>query len=145
MRFRFTFLLACACAVLAYSSAWCQSTLTITIMNLKNNNGDILVGLYDKAAGFPRHVLDGKVVKVTDDHMKVSFKDIKPGNYAVSVLHDENQNKDMDQTRLGIPKEGYGFSNNAKGVMGPPSFKKAQIAVAKSKDTDITIKMKYMK
>jgi len=114
-------------------------------MNLKNSNGDILVGLYDKAAGFPRHVLDGKVVKVTDNEMKVSFKDIKPGNYAVSVLHDENQNKDMDQTKLGIPKEGYGFSNNAMGVMGPPSFKKARVAVPNSTDTDITIKMKYMR
>jgi len=145
MRFCFRYFILFTVTVLGFSTARSQTTLTVTIMNIKNNNGDILVGLYDKAAGFPRHALDGKVVKVTDNKMKVSFNDIKPGNYAVSVLHDENQNKDMDQGKLGIPKEGYGFSNDAKGVMGPPSFKKARIAVASAKDTDITIKMKYLK
>src|SRR5690349_5051697 len=95
-----------------------QSNLIVTIENLKNINGDLLIGLYDNASNFPRKVATGKVVKVTEKLMKVTFPDLKPGNYAVSVLHDENQNKDMDQGRLGIPKEGYGFSNNAMGVMG---------------------------
>jgi len=121
-----------------------QSNLIVTIENLKNINGDLLIGLYDNASNFPRKVATGKVVKVTEKLMKVTFPDIKPGNYAVSVLHDENQNKDMDQGRLGIPKEGYGFSNNAMGVMGPPSFKKARFNVPDG-DSSITIKMKYMK
>jgi uncharacterized protein (DUF2141 family) len=122
-----------------------QSNLIVTITNLKNVNGDILVGLYDKARSFPRHVMDGKVVKVTEREMVVTFPDIKPGNYAVSVLHDENQNKDMDQTGLGIPKEGFGFSNDAMGMIGPPSFKRAKVSVPEHHDTDIFIKMKYMK
>ena len=121
-----------------------QSNLIVTIENLKNINGDLLIGLYDNASNFPRKVATGKVVKVTEKLMKVTFPDLKPGNYAVSVLHDENQNKDMDQGRLGIPKEGYGFSNNAMGVMGPPSFKKARFNVPDG-DSSITIKMKYMK
>ena len=121
-----------------------QSNLIVTIENLKNINGDLLIGLYDNASNFPRKVATGKVVKVTEKLMKVTFPDLKPGNYAVSVLHDENQNKDMDQGRLGIPKEGYGFSNNAMGVMGPPSFKKARFHVPDG-DSSITIKMKYMK
>jgi len=89
--------------------------------------------------------LDGKVVKVTETEMVVTFPDIKPGNYAVSVLHDENQNKDMDQTGLGIPKEGFGFSNDVMGMIGPPSFKRAKVLVNEHQDTDISIKMKYMK
>lgn len=123
---------------------WGQSNLIVTIQNLKNINGDILIGLYDNASNFPRKVATGKVLKVTEKIMEVTFPDIKPGNYAVSVLHDENQNKDMDQGKLGIPKEGYGFSNNAMGVMGPPSFKKARFHVAEG-DSFITIKMKYAK
>jgi uncharacterized protein (DUF2141 family) len=121
-----------------------QSNLIVTIQNLKNLNGDLLIGLYDNASNFPRKVATGKVIKVTEKEMKVTFPDIKPGNYAVSVLHDENQNKDLDQGRLGIPKEGYGFSNNAMGVIGPPSFKKARFHVPDG-DSSITIKMKYMK
>jgi len=121
-----------------------QGTLTVNIENLKNVNGDILIGLYDSASNFPRKVATGKVIKVTDKEMTVTFPDIKPGKYAVSVLHDENQNKDMDQGKLGIPKEGYGFYNNVMGVMGPPSFKKARFQIPDG-DSAITIKMKYMK
>lgn len=136
--------LTCLLLVMATIYTTAQSTLVVNIMNLKNLNGDILIGLYDSTSNFPRKVSTGKVVKVTENEMQVSFPDIKPGNYAVSVLHDENQNKDMDQGRLGMPKEGYGFSNNVMGVMGPPSFKKARFRVPNG-DSAITIKMKYLK
>src|SRR5688572_29377940 len=115
-----------------------QSTLVVNIINIKNTNGDILIGLYDSTSNFPRKVATGKVVKVTGKEMQITFADIKPGNYAVSVLHDENQNKDLDQGTLGIPKEGYGFSNNVMGVVGPPSFRKARFRVPHG-DSAITI------
>ena len=121
-----------------------QGTLTVKIENIKNNNGDILIGLYDSLARFPRKVSTGKVIKVTGKEMQVKFSDIKPGNYAVSVLHDENQNKDLDQGMLGKPKEGYGFSNNVMGLIGPPSFKKARFYVPDGKSS-IAIKLKYPK
>lgn len=130
--------------VITFMSCQAQSNLIVKIQNLKNSNGDILIGLYDNASNFPRKVATGKVVKVTEKEMEVKFQDIRPGEYAVSVLHDENQNKDMDQGKLGIPKEGYGFSNNATGVIGPPSFKKARFHVPDG-DSSITINMKYMK
>jgi len=76
--------------------------------------------------------------------MQITFADIKLGNYAVSVLHDENQNKDLDTNMLGIPKEGYGFSNNVTGVIGPPSFRKARFHVP-ARGSSITINMKYRK
>ena len=130
--------------VITFMSCQAQSNLIVKIQNLKNSNGDILIGLYDNASNFPRKVATGKVVKVTEKEMEVKFQDIRPGEYAVSVLHDENQNKDMDQGKLGIPKEGYGFSNNATGVIGPPSFKKARFHVPDG-DSSITINMKYVK
>ncbi|MEJ1239515.1 DUF2141 domain-containing protein [Chryseolinea sp. T2] len=130
-------------ALIAVIACKAQSNLIVKIQNLKNSNGDILIGLYDTPTNFPRKVSTGKVVKVTDKEMEVTFEDLRPGDYAVSVLHDENQNKDMDQGTLGIPKEGFGFSNNAKAVMGPPSFRKARFHVP-SGDSSITIDMKYM-
>jgi uncharacterized protein (DUF2141 family) len=121
-----------------------QSTLLVNIQDIKNKNGDILIGLYDSTSNFPRKAATGKMVKVTDKEMQITIANIKPGNYAVSVLHDENQNKDLDTNMLGIPKEGYGFSNNARGVIGPPSFRKARFHVPVG-GSSITIKMKYRK
>ena len=133
-------------SLLIMASCMCcaQGNLTVNIENIENNNGDILVGLYDSLARFPRKVSTGKVIKVTGKEMQVRFSDVKPGNYAVSVLHDENQNKDLDQGMLGKPKEGYGFSNNVMGLIGPPSFKKARFHVPDGKSS-ILIKLKYPK
>ena len=132
------------CTLVSWHLGRAQSTLVVTIQDIKNKNGDILIGLYDSTSHFPRKVNTGKVVKVTDKEMKITFADIKPGNYAVSALHDENQNKDLDTNKLGIPKEGYGFSNNAMGIIGPPSFRKARFHVPAG-NSAITIKMKYRK
>lgn len=122
-----------------------QPSLEIKIDNIKNDNGNIIVGLYDKDNHFPKNASDGKIVKASKDGVTVVFQNIKPGSYAISAIHDENENKDLDQTTLGIPTEGFGFSNNAMGVIGPPSFKKALIEVPPgSKDTTVSIEMKYM-
>lgn len=120
-----------------------QNNLEVKIDNIKNDNGDILIGLYDDGHNFPRKTTDGKIVKASKDGVTVSFHDLKPGLYAISVLHDENSNKDMDQSKIGIPKEGFGFSNNAKSSFGPPSFEKAKILLH-SKDTLISIDLRYL-
>jgi len=132
------------CLLASWHIGHAQSTLVVTIMDIKNKNGDLLIGLYDSTSHFPRKVATGKVVKVTGKEMQITFADIKPGHYAVSVLHDENQNKNLDTNKLGMPKEGYGFSNNVTGIIGPPSFRKARFHVPAGKSR-ITIKMKYRK
>jgi uncharacterized protein (DUF2141 family) len=132
------------CLIVSGLPCCAQSSLVVNIKNIKNKNGDILIGLYDSSSNFPRKVASGKVVKVTDMDMQVTFSGIKPGNYAVSVFHDENQNKDLDLSKLGMPKEGYGFSNNVVGLIGPPSFRKARFDVPAG-NSAITIKMKYRK
>lgn len=122
-----------------------QNNLEVKIANIKNDKGDILIGLYDDGHNFPRKTSDGKIVKASKDGVTVAFHDLKPGPYAISVLHDENSNKDMDQTTIGIPKEGFGFSNNAKGSFGPPSFDKAKFKLQPgTKDTLISIDLRYL-
>ncbi len=131
--------------LLSCTAAQAQNNLEVKIDNIKNNNGNIIVGLYDRDNHFPRNASDGKIVKALTDGVTVVFENIKPGTYAISALHDENQNKDLDQNKLGFPKEGFGFSNNVMGIIGPPSFKKAQIQVkSEQKDTVIFIDMKYL-
>jgi uncharacterized protein (DUF2141 family) len=60
-------------------------------------------------------------------------------------MHDENSNKDMDQNKIGIPKEGFGFSNNARISLGPPSFDKVKFEIQPgTKDTRISIDLRYL-
>jgi uncharacterized protein (DUF2141 family) len=97
-----------------------QLNLDIEITGIKNDVGKIMLQL-----------LDGKEVTVNqamgdikDGKSTISIRDLKPGKYAIRYFHDENSNGKLDTNTFGIPKEGYGFSNNAKGSFGPPAFEK---------------------
>lgn len=134
------------CYIIGLSgSAMCQTNLQVTVTNIKGHKGDIIVGIFDSDENFMKKPIEGKLAKPSGDSITVTFENLKPGKYAVSVLHDYNNNKDMDRNKLGIPKEGFGFSNNVIGAMGPPSFERAIIDLTPDlKDLDIGIKMKYM-
>ncbi|RXR06204.1 DUF2141 domain-containing protein [Pseudoxanthomonas composti] len=55
---------------------------------------------------------------------QVVFRDLPAGRYAVQVMHDENGNGRLDTNIIGMPTEGYGFSNNPR-VMRKPTFDEA--------------------
>jgi uncharacterized protein (DUF2141 family) len=105
-----------------------QITLTVDIEQLRNNNGKLLLELNnDKEEvikGFSETITDGKCILV--------IKELKPGKYAFKYFHDENNDEKINTNFMGIPKEGYGFSNNAKGTFGPPSFDKMLFEITKS-------------
>lgn len=65
------------------------------------------------------------VIKVRDKEARCDFEDIPPGTYALAVIHNENMNGKLDTNWIKIPTEGYGFSNDAKGLRGAPSFSAA--------------------
>jgi len=72
-----------------------------------------------------------------------SICSLPPGQYALSVFHDENENSVLDAGRLGIPKEGYGFSQGARGRTGPPPFKKVAFSLPAGGDHLEEIKLLY--
>ena len=124
---------------------FCQTKLQVTVTHIKGQKGDIIVGVFDNDENFLKKPVDSKMIKASGDSVTIVFENLKPGKYAVSVIHDANNNKDLDKNKLGIPKEGFGFSNNVMGSMGPPTFERAQFDLASDqKDLDIDIKMKYM-
>jgi uncharacterized protein (DUF2141 family) len=134
------------CAVMGYSArGLCQANLQVTVTNIKGEKGNIMVGLFDSDEKFLKEPLEGRMAKANGDSVTVIFENLKPGKYAISVLHDTNNNEELDKNKLGLPKEGFGFSNNVIGAMGPPSFERAIINLMPDiKDLDIGIKMKYM-
>ncbi len=97
-----------------------QFTLTIEINNLRNSKGQILLELNDEN----EKMLMGISEKIVDNKCIIVIENLKSGKYAFKYFHDENKNKKLDSNWMGIPNEGFGFSNNAKESFGPPSFKK---------------------
>ena len=104
--------------------------VSVTIQGLANANGQVLVGLYNKASEFPEGTrVDGKVLPAIKGALTVVFKDLPSGNYAISAFHDINKNGRLDVNMQGIPIEPLGASRDAIGHMGPPSFNDAVFAV----------------
>jgi uncharacterized protein (DUF2141 family) len=80
-----------------------------------------------------------KIVEVKDTIETIIFDGIQKGDYAVTIFQDLNGNGILDKSLLGIPAEPYGFSNDARGRMGPPKFKDA--AFSFSGDEKIVINL----
>jgi uncharacterized protein (DUF2141 family) len=118
----------------------------IQIGGLRNNKGQVSCALYSSADGFPKksekavaHVNSA----ISDNKAVCEFSGITPGTYAVSVFHDENSNGKLDTNFMGIPREGVGASNNAKGHLGPPKFDAAAFHFSGGR-TDLKITINYL-
>ena len=119
-------------------------SLTVRVSELKNDRGRVAIALFSSADDFPdqKKALAGKLARIEQGRAAVTFSDVRPGIYAVAVLHDENQNDKMDFNFLGMPLEGYGFSNDAAAMFGPPSFDAAAFKLS-PRASYIPIKIRY--
>lgn len=122
-----------------------KGTIEVEVTHVRNQEGHVLVSLFDQGDGFPGE--SGKAIKrmkldIKDGTATGQFTDVPYGSYALSVMHDEDDNETMATNFLGIPKEGYGASNDAKGTMGPPKFEDARFQ-HNGTTTRQVIKMRY--
>jgi len=125
-------------------SALCQTaSVEVIVKNIKKPKGTIRIGLFTNEKDFMKTPVQGKVVKATGTEVTVIFENLPAGDYAVSVIHDENENGELDSNKMGIPKEGFAFGNNAMGSFGPPSFEKAKITL-NGKNIVQTVNLKYI-
>ena len=107
----------------------------LDISNMKNHKGQILLALFDRDDSFPKPKVvykEGVLQKIDKKVMHYTFKNIPKGIYAISLVHDANANGKMDTNFLGMPKEGYGVSNNPKNRFLPPSFKQCKFKLNKT-------------
>ena len=122
---------------------------TITVApkeNLRNSTGFFRCTLWSQGDGFPivYEKADQRITApITANRATCTFQNVKAGTYAISVLHDEDDNKRMAVTDRGAPKEGFAFSNKAYPKnMQTPSFESAAFAYDGS-DTAMIIEMNY--
>ncbi len=105
-----------------------RGKLIVRFDGIKTNEGKIKIALCNS---FENYKMDdkpfiGKDIIVTQKYITVEFLDLPFGEYAVKAFHDEDADDDLDTNFLGIPTEDYGFSNNARGTFGQPSWKDAK-------------------
>jgi uncharacterized protein (DUF2141 family) len=97
--------------------------------NLRSSNGTFRCELFNSARGFPRDgnaAVGHQVVRVENKRAVCVFQGVAPGEYAVVAMHDENDNGKMDYNFLGIPAEGYGFSDDPRMLLKAPAFDAAK-------------------
>ncbi|MGK2941004.1 MAG: DUF2141 domain-containing protein [Immundisolibacter sp.] len=129
--------------VLAQSSC---SGIQVKIPNIKNSTGVIACALFESSAGFPTEFLHSAtnitMIKIRDTQARCNFLDISPGTYALAVIHDENMDGKLGDNWLGVPTEGYGFSNGAEASMSAPSFEDASFSYDGG-NLDLTLELNY--
>ncbi len=107
-------------------------TLTVNISNIQSDAGQIGCSLYSNKDGFPSEpekAADQMFVKSKAGKATCVFKDLKPGKYAVSVMHDEDEDGELKTSMVGRPKEWWGVSNNVPPErFGPPKYEAASFA-----------------
>lgn len=128
-------------AALVMSQSLAAADLTIEVTNISEPTGEVRWVLFDSEESYQSGeapVLSARN-RVDGDSMKITMHNLPAGRYAVKLFHDANKNGELDSNMVGLPTEGYGFSNNA-GRFGPPSFEDA--AVTLEDDLQIHIRVR---
>lgn len=105
--------------------------LTVNLSGMQNTNGKVNFALFNSSSSFnnPNQAYDELFLNCTGSNMTFSLDSLPPGEYAFAIFHDENNNQQIDENFLGIPTEGFAFSNNAMGNFGPPSWSQSKFVI----------------
>ncbi|MEC5167320.1 uncharacterized protein (DUF2141 family) [Flavobacterium sp. PL11] len=125
--------------LLTASFSFSQVTINVEINGLKNNKGQIMIGIYNSEKTFLEKTFRENIALIKNNKATATFTNLPAGEYAVSIFHDENSNRKLDMNFMGIPKEDYAASNGAKGFMGPPKYADAKFKANENKTVVLKI------
>lgn len=124
----------------AVGQAGSDDVISLVVRGVDPGKGPVMVAVFDSEASFPNH---------ENAKFKVSLKDEGPvietsiaitqGSFAIAAYQDQDGNGKLSKAAFGIPTEPYGFSNNAKGSMGPPSYQAASVDGNHRKQVEVTL------
>ncbi len=115
---------------LAHAAA--TADLKVTVTGFRDRVGVLQVILFDADRGFPADDERGMrtaTVPITGKRMQVAFRDLPEGDYAVAVLHDADEDGEVDTNFIGIPTEGFAVSRNVNPRFRSPTFADAKFAL----------------
>ncbi len=112
-----------------------RGNLIVKFKGINSDKGNIVIALCNSDENYEDHKSPfiGKSVPVDNNTAIIEFDYLPYGEYAIKAFHDEDANADLNTNFLGIPIEDYGFSNNARGIFGPPSWEDAKFEFSNDK------------
>jgi uncharacterized protein (DUF2141 family) len=119
-------------------------SVVVEIEGLRSNRGEVRGALFHSRSGWTE---EGREVATCVAHIAAHratcvLDDVEPGNYAFAFLHDEDDDGALDRDWIGIPSEGFGFSNDAAPSLGPPSYESARFEHA-DETTTLHVSARY--
>jgi uncharacterized protein (DUF2141 family) len=124
-----------------------QSKIVADISNFENDKGVCRACLFNSAASFKGESGSPfQCVQVTISNRKsqVRFNSVPAGTYAIFLFHDTNSNNKMDKNFMGIPKEGYGASQNKLPFASAPTFDENKFSVTNNTTVHLAIKLRNL-
>ncbi|WP_338869213.1 DUF2141 domain-containing protein [Spirosoma sp. SC4-14] len=117
-----------------YRLRWIDTgEVTVDVSSIKGTAGKVVVCVFKTLEGFPNEVERATQIQssaISGNSVKVTFRNLEPGDYYISAFHDTNNNGKPDRNFVGIPKEGVGASNNVvKNARLKPDFGRAKIHI----------------
>jgi uncharacterized protein (DUF2141 family) len=116
------------------------------IDGVRGPGGHVLCQLFRSAQGFPnaaQHAFKPVSVAADAGEVRCEFRDLPAGTYAISVFHDVNDDGILNTNLVGLPQEGYGFSNNHTYATHPASFEESQFTLDAQDLRELRIRLKY--
>jgi uncharacterized protein (DUF2141 family) len=123
-----------------------KSSVTVIVEGFRSDAGDALLAMYRSKEGFPEQPLRATaraLAHIAQRRVEVTFANQDAGEFAITVLHDEDSNRKLKTGLFGIPSEGVGFSRNALGTFGPPSWDDAKMKLNPAVHLTIKLRMHY--
>ena len=124
-----------------------SQTVEVNITGIRSENGQIVIGVFKDDESFQKEesFMEKRFVKsgISNREMRVQFS-LETGIYGLSLIDDENNNGKMEYNFLGIPKEGFGFSDYYHKGIKKPKFDSYKFSINKDQTKRITIKIRYM-
>ncbi len=122
-----------------------ETRLEVSVQNVRSSSGNVTITVYEN----DRRKFLARGAKLVRDRVPAQAGVTTgclpvpgPGVYAIAIYHDEDGDKDFDRNAMGLPREGYGFSNDAPTLMSLPSFDDV-VFQAGPGSTPLTITMRY--
>jgi uncharacterized protein (DUF2141 family) len=121
-----------------------KSSIKFEISNIKEEVGRINVALFNSEDSYNKEeYLDTRILEFTGNSVVGEFSDLEPGVYVVSCYHDKNLNQELDKNILGIPTEGFGFSNNPQILFDAPDYNNVKFNLNDNAEVFLQINLKH--
>lgn len=122
-----------------------QGAVEVRIEGVTSTKGEVYASIFLTDEGFPGNknaAYAYRAAPASDGTIVMVFDEVPAGEFVVAVLHDKDSNQELSFNMLGMPKEGYGFSRDARSKFGPPKFDKAAVTIEAGESKTLTVNVK---